>query len=60
VRKPHMRGGAHEPLSDDEIRSKFRDNLQFGGWDNRHSAQLSQAIDRIVAGEKVDLSVART
>ena len=60
VRKPHMRGGAHEPLSDDEIRSKFRDNLQFGGWDARHSAQLSQAIDRIAAGQKIDLSVART
>ncbi|RPI62688.1 MAG: MmgE/PrpD family protein [Lysobacterales bacterium] len=60
VRKPHMRGGAHEPLTDGEVKAKFLDNLQFGGWDSRRSAQLSQAIDRIVAGEKIDLSGARS
>jgi 2-methylcitrate dehydratase PrpD len=59
VRKPHLRGGAHEPLTDDEIKAKFRDNLRFGGWDTRRATQLSQAIDRIVAGAKVDLSGAR-
>jgi len=60
VRKPHMRGGAHEPLTDVEIRAKFLDNLHFGGWDARRSERLSQAIDRIVTGENVDLSVARS
>jgi 2-methylcitrate dehydratase PrpD len=59
VRKPHMRGGAHEPLTDDEIKSKFLDNLGFGGWDAGRSAQLAQAIDRIVGGAKTDLLVAR-
>jgi 2-methylcitrate dehydratase PrpD len=60
VRKPHMRGGAHEPLTDDEIQAKFHDNLRFGGWDTLRATRLRQAIDRIVAGASVDLSVARS
>ena len=32
-RQPHIRGGAHEPLSRDEIEDKFRRNVEFGGWD---------------------------
>jgi 2-methylcitrate dehydratase PrpD len=60
VRKPHMRGGAHEPLSDAEIRTKFLDNLQFGGWDAQRSQRLSEAIDGIAAGARTDLSAART
>jgi 2-methylcitrate dehydratase PrpD len=59
VRKPHMRGGAHEPLTDAEIKAKFLDNLQFGGWDARRSTQLTEAIDRIVAGAPIDLSAAK-
>jgi 2-methylcitrate dehydratase PrpD len=59
VRKPHLRGGVHEPLTDEEVQAKFRDNLRFGGWDTGRAKQLSQAIDHIVAGGKVDLSVAR-
>ena len=60
VRKPHMRGGAHEPLTDEELQSKFRDNLRFGGWDTRLELELTQAIERIVVGEKTDLSAARS
>jgi 2-methylcitrate dehydratase PrpD len=60
VRKPHMRGGAHEPLTDEEIKSKFLDNLEFGGWDTLRSTRLIEAIDRIAAGAKVDLSEARS
>ena len=59
VRKAHMRGGVHEPLTEDEIKSKFLDNLQFGGWDARRSAQLIQAIESVVAGARTDLSAAR-
>jgi 2-methylcitrate dehydratase PrpD len=60
VRRPHMRGGAHEPLSDEEIQAKFRDNLRFGGWDSQRALALTQAIERIVAGAKTDLSAARS
>ena len=31
-RQPYMRGGAQEPLSDDEITRKFVDNAVYGGW----------------------------
>jgi hypothetical protein len=55
-----MRGGAHEPLTDAEIKSKFLDNLAFGGWDARRSARVAEAIDRIVAGAQVDLTEARS
>jgi 2-methylcitrate dehydratase PrpD len=32
VNKPHMHGGAHEPLTQAEILAKFHDNARFGGW----------------------------
>jgi 2-methylcitrate dehydratase PrpD len=59
VRKPHMRGGAHEPLSDDEIRAKFHDNARFGGWDSARADRVAAMLDRIVKGAAVDLSAAR-
>lgn len=30
--QPHMRGGMHEPLTQDEIVSKFRANVLYGAW----------------------------
>ena len=32
-RQPHMRGGAHEPLSRSDIEEKFLLNARHGGWD---------------------------
>ena len=32
-RQPHLRGGAHEPLSRSDIEEKFRLNCAHGGWD---------------------------
>ena len=32
-RQPHMRGGAHAPLTAAEIEAKFMDNARYGGWD---------------------------
>ena len=34
-RQPHMRGGAHEPLSRADLESKFRLNCAYGGWPRR-------------------------
>ena len=59
ARKAHMRGGAHEPLSDAEIESKFRDNAKFGGWSDGAIAATAQALDRIAAFGEIDLSVTR-
>jgi 2-methylcitrate dehydratase PrpD len=44
-RQPHMRGGAHAPLSDAEIAAKFRDNALHGGWTAAKAAEL-EALSR--------------
>jgi 2-methylcitrate dehydratase PrpD len=31
-RQPHLRGGAHEPLSRADVEDKFRHNCTYGGW----------------------------
>jgi 2-methylcitrate dehydratase PrpD len=36
-RQGHIRGGAHEPLTRDEIETKFRLNCEFGGWTKAQS-----------------------
>ncbi len=59
VRLNHMRGGAHEPLSMDEILAKYRDNARFGGWAAERTAQLLNALLAIIDGGHIDLAVAR-
>ena len=60
VRKPHMRGGAHEPLSAGEIVAKFQDNARFGGWPRARTELLAEALNGIAGGARaVDLSAAR-
>jgi 2-methylcitrate dehydratase PrpD len=46
-RQPHMRGGAHAPLSEAEIAAKFRDNARHGGWTAAKAAEL-EALSRRV------------
>jgi 2-methylcitrate dehydratase PrpD len=59
VRRAHMRGGQHEPLSDDDIRQKFLDNARFGGWPQGRALAVIEALDGIVRGGPIDLSAAR-
>jgi 2-methylcitrate dehydratase PrpD len=59
VRRANMRGGAHDPLSESDIRAKFRDNARFGGWSAQRMDEVAAAIDRIMAGGKVELHQAR-
>jgi 2-methylcitrate dehydratase PrpD len=59
IRQPHMRGGAHEPLSTADILRKFHDNAAFGGWQPDRSQRLAADLDAIAAGGRVDLSVSR-
>jgi 2-methylcitrate dehydratase PrpD len=51
-RQPHMRGGAHEPLSRADIEEKFRLNCAYGGWNDaqaeRFLAYASRAFDASV------------
>jgi 2-methylcitrate dehydratase PrpD len=59
VRRSHMRGGSHEPLSDDEILTKYGDNARFGGWNAERARALAAALTRIAAGGQVELADAR-
>ncbi|HSC94752.1 MAG TPA: MmgE/PrpD family protein [Burkholderiales bacterium] len=43
-RQPHIRGGAHEPLSRAEIESKFRGNCEHGGWPREKSQRFLDAV----------------
>jgi 2-methylcitrate dehydratase PrpD len=57
-RQPHMRGGAQEPLTRQDVSDKFALNAQHGGW----SKQQSDATLRLLAGlyqGKIDLSSLR-
>jgi hypothetical protein len=40
LRQPHMRGGAHAPLTTAEIEAKFLDNARHGGWPDGMAAAL--------------------
>jgi 2-methylcitrate dehydratase PrpD len=47
IRQPHMRGGAHGPLTAEEIEKKCRDNAMYGGWKAEQATllrDLSQSI----------------
>ncbi|HUL34632.1 MAG TPA: MmgE/PrpD family protein, partial [Candidatus Eisenbacteria bacterium] len=59
VRKPHMRGGAHEPLTAADVLAKFHDNARFGGFSRGQADALAGALDAIAKGRPVDLTSAR-
>ena len=57
-RQPHLRGGAHEPLSRNDIEEKFELNARHCGWD---AARTRAALARMRAlfDGKIDLSSLR-
>jgi 2-methylcitrate dehydratase PrpD len=57
-RQPHLRGGAHEPLSRADIEEKFVLNAQHGGWDTART-QAALKLARKLFDETVDLGVLR-
>ncbi len=40
IEKPHLRGGAREPLTPAEIAAKFHANTAFGGWPEDRAQRL--------------------
>src|SRR6202049_1071389 len=57
-RQPHMRGGAQEPLTRQDVTDKFALNARHGGW----TAAQSDATLKLLAGlyqGKIDLSSLR-
>jgi len=57
-RQPHMRGGAHEPLTRADIEDKFVLNARHGGWDAAR-APKALALLRTLYDGKIDLSSLR-
>jgi 2-methylcitrate dehydratase PrpD len=57
-RQPHIRGGAHEPLSREEIEDKFRLNVAFGGWDKARTDAFLKSVPKLFDGP-LDLSLLR-
>jgi 2-methylcitrate dehydratase PrpD len=57
-RQPHMRGGAHEPLSRKDIEDKFLLNARHGGYD---AGRAKSALDlaKNALGSRIDLSPLR-
>jgi len=54
-RQPHLRGGAHEPLSRAAIEAKFFANAAFGGWDRTKAERARACVQGLFAGP-VDLA----
>jgi 2-methylcitrate dehydratase PrpD len=57
-RQPHMRGGAHEPLTRADIAEKFALCAAHGKWDNDRS-QAALALARRLYDGRVDLTELR-
>ena len=57
-RQPHLRGGAHEPLTHADVEEKFLLNARHGGWDGKRSAAALTLLGRLYGG-KIDLGELR-
>jgi 2-methylcitrate dehydratase PrpD len=57
-RQPHMRGGAHEPLSRADIEEKFALCARHGGWDKTRTEAALRLARGLYAG-KIDLASLR-
>ena len=57
-RQPHMRGGAHEPLSRQDIADKFVLNAKYGGWGEARAKAALELLGKLYEG-RIDLSALR-
>lgn len=57
-RQPHLRGGAHEKLSQSAIEAKFSANAAFGGWPAERASSVRDLARRIFDGP-IDLAALR-
>jgi 2-methylcitrate dehydratase PrpD len=53
-RQPHLRGGAHEPLTRADIAEKFMFNARHGGWNDQQAQAALRMLARLYDGP-VDL-----
>ena len=57
-RQPHLRGGAHEPLTRADIEEKFALNARHGGWDDKRAASALKLLAGLY-DKKIDLTSLR-
>jgi 2-methylcitrate dehydratase PrpD len=57
-RQPHLRGGAHEPLTRADIEEKFALNARHGGWDAAQTRRALALLHTLYDGN-IDLSSLR-
>jgi hypothetical protein len=57
-RQPHLRGGAQEPLSRQDVTDKFALNAQHGGWTTAQSDATLKLLSTLCQG-RIDLSSLR-
>ena len=57
-RQPHMRGGAHEPLTRADIAEKFVFNARHGGWSDAQTETALALLARLYDGP-IDLRILR-
>ena len=57
-RQPHLRGGAHEPLTRADLEEKFTLNARHGGWDGLKTEAALKLAGTFYAG-KIDLAALR-
>ena len=58
-RQPHLRGGAHEPLSRADVEDKFRHNCAYGGWSAAQAGQFLAWAKGAFDARAIDLSAFR-
>jgi 2-methylcitrate dehydratase PrpD len=57
-RQPHMRGGAHEPLTRADIEAKFLLNARHGGWSDERTGAALELVGKLYDGP-IDLAALR-
>jgi hypothetical protein len=57
-RQPHIRGGAQEPLTREDIERKFRSNAAYGGWSEAQADRFVAFARKALEGS-VDLTAFR-
>jgi hypothetical protein len=57
-RQPHLRGGAQEPLTRQDVTDKFVLNVQHGGWDQAQSDAALKLLATLYNGG-IDLGTLR-
>jgi 2-methylcitrate dehydratase PrpD len=55
ARQPHLRGGAQEPLTRQDVTDKFLLNTEHGGWDKTQSDATLKLLAGLYQG-RIDLS----